>query len=318
VLGRHDFTHQESSYMHFSRLFVASLTTVAFAGCMNDDGISVDSPELAAGAATTNGVSPQPYDGNFVAPDDDQVCYELDSLVGWGVTNEMRGFKIDNPTNGTVTKPGVGTFTVTQPYLAWAAAAGVDVLGVIVKGANAFNLFDYEPYSFTSDSKLHAPLNKKNKLPDISHYNICYQPPPVTGEQGCTPGYWRNHADRWTGVAATAGYDATFGISSIFGATFTLAQAVQAPGGGEAALARHATAGLLNSYGGIPNADGTTVAYPYTTELVISLVQGAYATADDPLTLEDEHAAAIEAVKNALAAANERGCPLSGTSAIKV
>ena len=58
--------------------------------------------------------------------------------------------------------------------------------------------------------------------------------------------------------------------------------------------------------------------YPYSTAQVIAIVQAAYATPDDPATVADEHAAAITAAKNQLAAANELGCPLSGTSAVKV
>jgi hypothetical protein len=59
-------------------------------------------------------------------------------------------------------------------------------------------------------------------------------------------------------------------------------------------------------------------AYPDTTQQVKQLVQAAYATADDPSTGENEQAAAIAAAKDQLAAANELGCPLGGTSAIPV
>ena len=88
-----------------------------------------------------------------------------------------------------------------------------------------------------------------------------------------------------------------------------------ASGGGVDALARHATAALLNSYGGVPNGDGTTVAYPYDSGYIIALVQGATATVDDPTTMANETAVAIESAKDILAAANELGCPLAGTSA---
>jgi hypothetical protein len=62
-------------------------------------------------------------------------------------------------------------------------------------------------------------------------------------------------------------------------------------------------AALLNSYGGVPNADGTTVAYPYTTAEVIQMVQDAVEN-DTP-----------EETKDLFADANELGCPLSGTKA---
>jgi hypothetical protein len=129
------------------------------------------------------------------------------------------------------------------------------------------------------------------------------------GDQGCTPGYWRNHADRWSGAAPSDGYDATFGITSALGGTYRLADAIKANGGGERALARHAVAALLNAYGGVPNSDGSVVQFPYTPLQVIGLVQDAYAAGT---------AAAINAAKNQLADANELGCPLSGTRAVKV
>lgn len=137
-------------------------------------------------------------------------------------------------------------------------------------------------------------------------------------DQGCTPGYWKNHADRWLGISPGDGYDATFAIASSLGSSFQLSHAIKAHGGGESALARHATAGLLNAYGGVPNGDGTTVAYRYSPAQVRAIVQGAYATVDDPTTSKNEHAQAIEAAKDQLADANELGCPLTGTPAVPV
>jgi hypothetical protein len=104
------------------------------------------------------------------------------------------------------------------------------------------------------------------------------------------------------GVAPTDDFDWTFGVD-LFDPDITLGQAIWASGGGNNALARHATAALLNAHGGVANADGTTVAYPYTVEQVIQMVQ-------DAVTIDT-----IEATKDAFAAANELGCPLSGTSA---
>jgi hypothetical protein len=295
--------------MRFMKYFITSLAGVTFAGCVGAaEDTTHASSVTVAGSPSDQGIQPTAYPGNFVASDDDQVCYELSRIAGWDATEEMRGFKIDPPTS--VTNAG-GTFTITQPYLAWEAAANMQVLAVIVKGGPNYNLYDYFGQYFPSDGSLHSPLHK-NKLPAISHYNVCYQPlTPPEGDQGCTPGYWRNHADRWAELAPSAGYDATFGITSGLGAYYTLGQAIWANGGGEFALARHATAALLNAHGGTPN-PGTdvTVNYPYTVEQVLQLVQDAYAAED--------RAAAIEAAKDQLADANELGCPLGGTSASPV
>ena len=62
-------------------------------------------------------------------------------------------------------------------------------------------------------------------------------------------------------------------------------------GGGAKALARHATAALLN-------ASNPTVGYPYTEAQVKQVVQAAYASGD------------FETGKNLLAGANEAGCQL--------
>jgi hypothetical protein len=128
---------------------------------------------------------------------------------------------------------------------------------------------------------------------------VCYEV--EGGTQGCTPGYWRNHVDRWVGAAHTDDFDTTFGVD-LFSPDITLGDALKFPQT-YGVFAFHATAALLNSYGGVPNGDGTTVDYPYTTAEVISMVQ--YAVANDT----------INATKDLFAAANELGCPLSGTRA---
>jgi hypothetical protein len=128
-----------------------------------------------------------------------------------------------------------------------------------------------------------------------------YMPPPEGGE-GCTPGYWKNHAgllknngkyqnDSWTGTgyATTDMYDTVFGVSSSFGGT--LIEAAQRGGGGENALGRHAVAALLNA--------ASSVDYLYTTADVIAMVQAAYASGD------------FEGAKDDLAYENEMGCPLN-------
>ena len=118
-------------------------------------------------------------------------------------------------------------------------------------------------------------------------------PPPPPGDEGCTPGYWKqpHHLDSWeaTGFAPGDSFDVVMGVDSSFD---TLLDGVKAKGGGENALARHAVAALLN-------ASNPDVAYGYTTGEVIALVQDAYATGD------------FESAKDLLEAENEAGCPLN-------
>lgn len=322
VSGLYLDKQEQGLVMKFGKL-VASLAALAFAGCMADESQVSDEagghPAGTAGTPSDRGIQPVAYYGNFSTVDDDQICYELSELGGWDVTEEMHGVKVDPPVSSSSIAVNV---TITQPYLAWMSKPGWQVLAFVVKGGPNYNLYNYGPNNpWTSDGHLHSPFYRKN-LPFISHYNYCYQPttpPSGNGSEGCTPGYWRNHADRWIGASPSDLYDATFGITSTLGATYTLGMGIWDGGGGEHALARHATAGLLNSFGGVPNVpSGEVVNYPYSTAEVKAIVQAAYATDDDPYTPQNEHADAIEAAKNQLANANELGCPLGGTSADKV
>lgn len=115
----------------------------------------------------------------------------------------------------------------------------------------------------------------------------CEEPP---GGEGCTPGYWKqpHHFDSWVGYAPGDSFNTVFGVASGF---TTLLQGLEAGGGGQNALARHAVAALLNT-------SSPSVDYEFTTAQVIALVQNAYATGN------------YEAAKNILAAENEAGCPL--------
>jgi hypothetical protein len=123
-----------------------------------------------------------------------------------------------------------------------------------------------------------------------------------TGGEGCTPGYWKNHAgafshskggqkkpSAWQVYSPDDDFDTVFGVASSFGGT--LIDAAKRGGGGENALGRHAVAALLNSA-------HSGVSYAFTTAQVIAIVQGAYASGD------------FTGAKDQLASENEQGCPL--------
>ncbi|MGD1996070.1 MAG: hypothetical protein PVH62_04775 [Anaerolineae bacterium] len=108
--------------------------------------------------------------------------------------------------------------------------------------------------------------------------------PPPPGDEGCTPGYWRNHLEAWspTGYSPGDDFDTVFGVD-LFTRDITLEEAVNLGGGGVRKLARHGAAALLG-------AAHPGVAFPLTVAEVIAAVQ-----AGDADTLVD---------------ANELGCPL--------
>jgi hypothetical protein len=117
---------------------------------------------------------------------------------------------------------------------------------------------------------------------------------PTPGDEGCTPGYWKQsqHFDSWEGYATGDDFDTVFGVD-LFNPDITLLQALNQGGGGVNALARHAVAALLN-------AASSGVDASLTEGEVIQLVQ------DASLGLVP-----IETAKNTLAASNELGCPLN-------
>jgi hypothetical protein len=253
------------------------------------------------------GIIPDEEPGNFVSSDDDQVCYDLSALGYIGeVTTDMFGFKIDPPMNYDDGYVEV-ILSADLRYLAW-EATNATVLAFILKGGPNYHVYDYVGTGIDADSWLASPLNRRGNIPEISHYNVCYQRDVPEGDQGCTPGYWRNHADRWLGVAPTDDFDATFSDAdttvNFFNPDITLGTAIWLGGGGVNAFARHATAALLNAHGGVPNSDGTTVQYPYSVAEVIKMVQDVWTEVLD-----------MEEAKDRFDVANNLGCPLRGTRA---
>ena len=89
-------------------------------------------------------------------------------------------------------------------------------------------------------------------------------PPPCDGDEGCTPGYWKqeHHFDSWPAAYSPGDdFDTIFGTST----DMTLLEALKAKGHGSE-LYRHGVAALLNAASG-------DVDYPLTVEEVIAYVQ---------------------------------------------
>ncbi len=146
------------------------------------------------------------------------------------------------------------------------------------------------------------PQGKPVSDSDPSHY-YGIQPPPQ-GNQGCTPGYWKNHEKSWPASGYSTGQkvQSAFGEASRYPA-FGAASLIDALGfkggsGTEGAvgnLLRAATASLLNSA-------HPGVSFPWTSAGVIGDVNAALASGnrDQMLSL----AAALDADNNL-------GCPLN-------
>jgi hypothetical protein len=114
----------------------------------------------------------------------------------------------------------------------------------------------------------------------------------VPGNEGCTLGYWKNHAAAWdpTGFAPTDDFDTIFGFDA-FSPDITLMKALNLGGGGKTKLARQGVAALLD-------AAHPDVEYPLSIGDVLNAVHDALASGQyEPLaTTLDEY--------------NNLGCPL--------
>jgi hypothetical protein len=123
------------------------------------------------------------------------------------------------------------------------------------------------------------------------------------GEEGCTPGFWKNHLDQWasTGLSPSQTVEDIFDVPDAFGLDgMTLLAALSAPGGPTLAetarvLLHHAVAALLN-------ASHPGVDYPRTPESIIADVNAALASGSRSTMLS---------LKNMLDADNNLGCPLN-------
>jgi len=121
--------------------------------------------------------------------------------------------------------------------------------------------------------------------------NLVFTPP--MGNEGCTPGFFRNNLTSWPeGAEPGDDFDTTLMVDW-FDSDISLLDALVLKGGGLNALARHTAAAYLNALGGF---------YPLATGEVKDLA-GA---------VDDDDPAAVEALKDLFEAMNELGCPLDG------
>ena len=117
-------------------------------------------------------------------------------------------------------------------------------------------------------------------------------------DEGCTPGFWKNHSDEWVGYSPNQTLESVFNVPNAFGIDGVSLQTALSFGGGDDAegaariLLRAAVAALLN-------AASDEVDYPLTAAQVISAVNAA---------LTSDRSAMIDLAAD-LDALNNLGCP---------
>ena len=148
-------------------------------------------------------------------------------------------------------------------------------------------------------------LNGSGAIDDLT-FSKCEVRPP-TEDEGCTPGFWKNHTELWDQgsdpAAQGAGFTTAVSFNLFFGLTpaesgfpdgLTMDDAINLGGGGPFKLARHGTAALLNLGSGLsyqlPRGIGS---------------QGALVQAIHDAYLNDQY----EPLATQIADANEADCP---------
>jgi hypothetical protein len=168
-----------------------------------------------------------------------------------------------------------------------------------------------DPLSFPADKTpgTHCPTTRTVTLAEgevnlDQDFCLIEIPPPPPGDEGCTPGYWKNHTGSWAGTGYSPGQTvgSVFADASAFPAlaSATLHQALGFGGGsgslgGARILLRAAVAALLN-------ASSPGVEYPRSEADVILDVNAALATQDRATMIQ---------LGGELDADNNLGCPLN-------
>ncbi len=125
---------------------------------------------------------------------------------------------------------------------------------------------------------------------------------PPSCQQGCSPGYWKNHPHSWVGFSPVQNLMSVFSEASLYDSTdsASMMQALNFSGGfgtdGAAKiLARSAVAAVLN-------ASSSTVHYPLTTNQVVQMVNDAFSSQSRETMLS---------LASQLDTYNNLSCPLS-------
>jgi hypothetical protein len=161
--------------MNVKHLALSVVAALAAAACADQGPTALPSsgdglPRLSTVAASA--VTPRLVVGN-IAGEGNAVCMDLAVNPS---RKSLSGVKIDPPRNATIagysfTLSANGqllSFTRVQP--------GYDIVAVVVKGGNDTFIYEY-PAGTTSGTALQSPP-KNDKVPQISHYSVCFTPTP--------------------------------------------------------------------------------------------------------------------------------------------
>lgn len=147
-------------------------------------------------------------------------------------------------------------------------------------------------------------------------------------DQGCTPGYWKNHLEDWGSTVSSTNFFDFFNIQATgkwvedinsamdldANGSLTLLEAISAEiktsknNGWFAALARHAVAAYLN-------ASNPNVGYQYGAQDILDWTKAVFEGPTPPYSNRNAANAAAQELHNKFRIANERVCPLGNSKA---
>ena len=278
---------------HLTRLVLAaslSISAIALAQCSRSEPLSPASPGSIA-ATSTDAVGPT--GSSAVVVGQFKVCK---------AGNVSGSFSIvivsENPAGSTTLVGSTVTIAPGECQVVAENLSGQDLGATVRVTETSAGLQSITNNANGTNVALGPVSGFINFIHGVSYTftNRVEVPPDVPpGDEGCTPGYWRNHTSSWVGTGYAPGddFDATFGVN-FFNPNITLLQAVNLGGGGINVLVRHGVAGLLSAAS--PDVD-----YAYTVAQVIDIVQGDGAYAG----------LSVSARAALLVAANEAGCPIN-------
>jgi hypothetical protein len=184
---------------------------------------------------------------------------------------------------------------------------GLQYLGMLC--APDSGCFIYDAYFAWTDYVAPGPYDYLNTATIVQTgqsadaiLRVNWEEPP--GDEGCTPGFWKNNAKNWGAVAwYTYTPDDCFGCVFGCGPHITLLEALELKGGGENALIRHAVAALLN-------AESPWIAYADSSGDIMSSTCAALASGDKDIIedLKDQ----FDEWNNAGCSVDQHGIPING------
>ena len=202
--------------------------------------VAIDDPSLSSSINPPTGTASS---GSFTASIKSGGGTLAAGFVGGGSVNLSWPSDNNCALVWTGTEPAVVTVTETP-----AAGSGLAFYR-IVTNANGGTQDSYDvPGIKTTPTSVDVSVSGSVGT-DIWFKNMPVQT--TTGNEGCTPGYWKQsqHFDSWVGYTTGQSFNTVFG-GTYFTPDITLLQALGLNGGGLNALTRHAVAALLNASSG--------------------------------------------------------------------